>query len=125
MINESNIVRLNFFKSRLCSLVWYDIKDFLFTFSKLQTVCSYLIYLLSYLMLNMVAPYHTKIIKMSKVNSLDLELAIDPPPPKGNCAHYDFLIQHYISHKMKYVSPLRVAALACNITLRTVPAKYY
>ena len=34
-------------------------------------------------MLNMVAPYHTKIIKMSKVNSLDLELAIDAPPPGG------------------------------------------
>ena len=69
-------------------------------------------------MLNIVAPYHTKIIKMPKVNSLDLELAIDtsPPPPMGNCAHNDFLKLHYISHKMIYVSPLRVAALACNIT---------
>ena len=71
----------------------------------------------------MVAPYHTKIIKMSKVNSLDLELAIDPPPHRGNFAHYDFLILHYISHTMKYVSPLRMAALACNITLPTLPTK--
>ena len=34
-------------------------------------------------MLIMVAPYNTKIIKMSKVNSLDLELAIDPLPTGG------------------------------------------
>ena len=74
-------------------------------------------------MLNMVAPYDTKIIKISKVNSLDLELAIDPPPPGGNFAHYDFLILHYISHTMKYVSPLRVAALAFNIMLHTLPTK--
>ena len=62
---------------------WYDIKNILFTFSKLQTLCSYLIYSLSYLMLNMVAPYHTKSIKMSKVISLDLELAINPPLHRG------------------------------------------
>ena len=67
-------------------------------------------------MLNMVAPYHTKIIKMSKVNSLDLELAIDPPHLGVNFAHYDFLILYSITHKMKYISPLRVAAIACNIT---------
>ena len=71
-------------------------------------------------MLNIVAPYHTK---MSKCNSLGLALAIVPPPPRGNFLHYDFQILHYISHKMKYVSPLRVAALACNIMLRTLPAK--
>ena len=63
-----------------------------------------------------------KNIKMSKVNSLDLELAIDPLP-QGNFAHYNFLILHYINHKIKYVSPLRKAVLACNITLRTLPAK--
>ena len=76
-------------------------------------------------MFNMVAPYHTKIIKKSKVNSLDLELAIDPFSPMGNFANYDFLILHHISHTAKYVSPLRVAVLACNITLRTLPTKYY
>ena len=32
-------------------------------------------------------------------------------------------ILHYISHKMKYVSSLRVAALAGNIILRTLPTK--
>ena len=66
---------------------------------------------------------HKKSLKKSKVNTLDLELAIDPPPHRGNFARYDFLILHYISHKMNYVSPLRVAALACNITLRTLPIK--
>ena len=45
-----------------------------------------------------------------------LELAIDPPPPRGNFVHYDFLKLHYIRHKIKYVSPLRVAALTCNST---------
>ena len=71
-------------------------------------------------MLNIVAPYHTK---MSKCNSRGLALAIVPPPPRGIFLHYDFQILHYISHKMKYVSALRVAALACNIMLRTLPAK--
>ena len=41
---------------------------------------------------------------------LGLELAIDPLPPRGNFVHYDFLKQHYIRHKIKDVSPLRVAA---------------
>ena len=67
----------------------------------------------------MVAQYHKNV----KRNSLGLVLAKDPPPPRGNFVHYDFQILHYISHKMKYVSPLRVAALACNIMLRTLPAK--
>ena len=48
-----------------------------------------------------------------------------PPSPMGNLIHYYFLIQHYISHKKKYVGPLRMAALACNITLRTLPAKQH
>ena len=54
-----------------------------------------------------------------------LELAIDPPPPppKGNFVHYDFLKLHYIRHKIKDVSPLRVAALTCNSTLYTLPPK--
>ena len=50
-----------------------------------------------------------------------LELAIDPPPPRGNFVHYDFLKLHYIRHKIKDVSPLRVAALTCNITLYMLP----
>ena len=64
-------------------------------------------------MLNMVAPY------------LGLVLAIDPTSSKGNFVHYASQTLHYISHKMKYVSSLRVAALAGNIMLRTLPAKYH
>ena len=71
-------------------------------------------------MLNIVAPYHTK---RSKCNSLGLALAMVPPPPGGNFVHYDFQILHNISHKKKFVSPLRVAALACNTMLRTLPTK--
>ena len=43
-------------------------------------------------MLNMVAQYHTKM-------------------SRGNFVHFDFLILHYISHKIKDVRILRVAAL--------------
>ena len=93
-------------------------KIFLLTFSKLQALRFYLIYFLIYYMLNIVAPYHTKNVKC---NSRGLALAIVPLPPKWNFLHYDFQILHYISHKMKYVSPLRVAALACYIILRTYP----
>ena len=79
MINESYIGRLNFFETRLCSLIGYDIEEYLFTFSKLQAICFYLIYSLRYLSSNMVAPYH----KTVKVYSLDLELAKDLTPPGG------------------------------------------
>ena len=58
--------------------------------------------------------------KNVKCNSLSLVMAIDPSP-RGNFIHYDFQIVHYIYHKMKYVSLLRVAMLACNIMLRTLP----
>ena len=61
--------------------------------------------------------------KNVKCNSLGLVLAIVPPSPRGNFVHYDFEILHYISHKMKYVSPLRVAALACKIMLCMLPTK--
>ena len=57
---------------------------------------------------------------------IGLELAIDPLPPlppRGNFVHYDFLKLHYIRHKIKDVSPLRVAALTCNSTLYTLPPK--
>ena len=53
--------------------------------------------------------------KHVKCNSLGLAVAIDPLPPRGNFVHYDFQIVYYISFKMKHVSPLKVAALACNI----------
>ena len=109
---------LNFIETSLCPLFWYYIKAFLFTFSKLQVLRLYLIYFLSYW--NMVATYHTKNVKC---NSLGLSLATVPLPPKWNFVHCDFQILHYISHKMKYVSPLRVAALECNIMLRTLPRK--
>ena len=52
-----------------------------------------------------------------------LELAIDPPPPRGNFVPYNFLKLHYIRHKIKDVSSLRVAALTFNITLYTLPPK--
>ena len=71
-------------------------------------------------MLNMVAPISHKNVKC---NSLGLALAIDPTSPQGNYVHYDFQRLHYISHKMKYVSPLRVAVLAGNIMLCTLPSK--
>ena len=45
---------------------------------------------------------------------IDLRLAIDPPPLRGNFEHYDFLKLQYISHKTRRVSPLRVEALSCN-----------
>ena len=61
--------------------------------------------------------------KNVKCNSPGLTLAIDPYFPKGNFVHYDFQVLHYISHKMKYVRSLRVAALAGNIILRTLPPK--
>ena len=71
-------------------------------------------------MLNMVAP---KSHKNVKCNSLGLSLAIVPLPSRGNFLHYYFQIVHNISHKMQFVSPLSVAALAFNITLRTLPRK--
>ena len=64
--------------------------------------------------------------KNVKCNYLGLALAIDPISPRGNFVHFNFQILHYISHKMKYVSLLRVAVLAglhhvthvnCKITL--------
>ena len=63
--------------------------------------------------------------KNVKCNSLGLALAIDPISPKRNFVHYASQILHYISHKMKYVSSLRVAALAGYIMLCTLPAKYH
>ena len=61
--------------------------------------------------------------KNVKCNYLGLSLAKVPPPSRGNFVHYDFQILNYISHKLKYVSPLRGAALACYIMLCTLSAK--
>ena len=61
--------------------------------------------------------------KNVKCNFPGLALAIDPTSTRGNFVHYNSQILHYISHKMKYVSPLRVAALGGYIMLRTLPTK--
>ena len=56
-------------------------------------------------------------------NSLGLALAIDPLHQGGKLVHHNFQTLYYISHKIKYVGPLKVAALARDIMLRTLPAK--
>ena len=43
-----------------------------------------------------------------------------PPPPRGNFGHYDFLIQQYLSHKMRHVSILRSVTLPCYIKITYV-----
>ena len=80
---------------------------------------------LSYILFELLDVEHRSPIshKNVKCNSLGLALATVPRSPRGNLVHYDFQILHYINHKTKYVCPLRVAALACNIMLRTLPAK--
>ena len=45
-----------------------------------------------------------------RVPLIGVELAIDPLP-QVDFVDYDLLKLHYISHKMKHVSPLRVTAL--------------
>ena len=82
---------------------------------------------LSYILFELLDVEHGSPIshKNVKCNSLGLVLAIDPTSPKGNFEHYASQILHYISHKMKYVSPLRVAALAGNIMLCTLSTKYH
>ena len=69
---------------------------------------------LSYILFDLLDDEHDPPIskKNVKCNSPGLMMAIDPTSPRGNFVHYDFQILHYISHKMKYVSSLRVAALA-------------
>ena len=52
--------------------------------------------------------------------NIDLRLAIDPSPARGNFEHYDFLKLQYISLKMRHVSPLRVEALSCNNSITYV-----
>ena len=80
---------------------------------------------LSYILFELLDVEHGSPIscKNVKCNSLGLALGIDRPPTRGNFVHYDLQILHFISHKMKYLSSLKVAALACNIMLHTLPAK--
>ena len=70
---------------------------------------------------------HGNPISHKNVIILALRWLLTPPPPPpgggGNFVHYDFQILHYKGYKMKYVSTLRVVALAGNIMLHTLPAK--
>ena len=59
---------------------WYYIKEFLFTFSKLQAFCLYLIYFFELLDVEHISPIAHKNVKC---NSLGLALAIVPPPQGG------------------------------------------
>ena len=58
------------------------------------------------------------------LNFIDLELAIDPPAPRGSFVHYDFLKVHYIRNKMTHVSPLYVGALTCNVNVNYTTQNY-
>ena len=111
MINETN---------SLYSLIWYYIKVFFYLPFKTASFT-----FLSYILFELLDVEHGSPIshKNVKCNFLGLLLAIVPLPSRGNFVHYGSQILHYISHKMKYVSPLRVAALACNIMFRTLPHK--
>ena len=82
---------------------------------------------LSYILVELLDVEHGSPIshKNVKCNSLGLAMTIDPTSHKGNYVRYASQILHYISHKMKYVSPLRGAVLAGNIMLRTLAAKYH
>ena len=64
--------------------------------------------------------------KMRKVGYvvIDLELAIDPPPPRGSIVHYDFLNLRYIRNKMTHISPLYVGALTCNVNVNYTTQNY-
>ena len=85
-------------------------------FINLVLIKSFFIYLfktasltfLSYILFELLDVEHGSPIshKNIKCNYLGLSLAIVPLPSRGNFVHYDFQILHYISHKMKYVSPL-------------------
>ena len=109
---------LNFIETSLCSLICYYIKYFFIYLIQTASIT-----FLSYILFELLDVEHSSPIsyKNVKCNSQDLALAIVPLPPRGNFEQYNFQILHYISHKMKYVSSLRVAALACNIMLYTLP----
>ena len=87
MINESNI----------CSLIGIIIKKFIYLF-KTENIT-----FLSYILFELLDFEHGSPLsyKNVKCNSPGLALAIDHPSPRGEFVHYDFLILHSISHKMK------------------------
>ena len=122
MIHESNIVCLKFYRNQFMfiNLVLYQ-RIFIYLFKTAS------ITFLSYMLFELLDVEHGRPISHKNVNcnSLGLALAIDAISPRGNFVHYDFKILHYISHKMKYVSSLGVAALVGNIMLRTLPAKFF
>ena len=111
---------MNLIETCLCSLIWYYIKAFFIYLFKTASLR-----FLSYILFELLDVEHgsPKSHKNVKCNSLGLSLAIVPLPSRGNFIHYNFQIVHNISHKMQFVSPLSVAALAFNITLRTLPRK--
>ena len=56
--------------------------------------------------------------------NIDLELAIDPLPPRSSFVHYNFLKLHYIRNKMTHVRPLYVGALKCNVNFNYTTQNY-
>ena len=70
-------------------------------------------------MFNMGPQYHTKMSNEIIQALRWLKIPLSP----GNFVHYNFLILHYISHKIKYDSLLRVVALTCSTMLLTLPEK--
>ena len=69
--------------------------------------------------------YSGNICNVLMLQEIDLELAIDPPPPpRGSFVHYDFLKLHYIRNKMTHVSPLYVGALTCNVNVNYTTQNY-
>ena len=60
----------------------------------------------------------------ARVFHIDHELLIDPPPPRGNFVHYDFLKLRYIRSKMTHVGHLAVGALPCNSHVNCVTLKH-
>ena len=120
MINESNKVCLKFYQNQLMfiNLVLY-LKHFIYLFITAN------ITFLSYIPFELLDIEHSSPIshKISHVIINDNAVTLVSLLHRGDFVYYNFQILHYISHKMKYVSSLRVAALACNIMLRTLPAK--
>ena len=56
-------------------------------------------------------------------NTIDLGMASDPPSPRGNFVRHNCLKLHYINHRIRHVSTLRVVALSCNSTITYVTLK--
>ena len=56
---------------------------------------------------------------------VDHELLIDPPPPRGNFVHYDFLKLRFKRNKMTHVGHLEVGALQCDSHVNCVTLKHF